>query len=105
MRVNFGGLLMFARMFLGLLDRFDPTLVTGIYAPGDEAYATCSQYARLASSSETNCVGVFRTLPEVSDFLDTPTATLSQLLDTTHPWEFSVDHGTPGTTTKPESVL
>jgi len=79
-RVTFRGLLAIAKYYLALLDPYDPTVMTAFYAPNDLMFDKALLYQRFVSSSEANCVGVFRTLPECWAFLKVPEESLPAAL-------------------------
>ena len=68
-RVGFLGMVELAKTVLGLMDPFEPTVMTAIYAPDPDLYAKAKIYQRIASASDINCVGVFRSLDDAWRFL------------------------------------
>ncbi|MCH2165738.1 MAG: hypothetical protein MK098_13965 [Marinovum sp.] len=68
-RVTFQGFVSIVKHLVGALDPFDPTILTAIYAPSDLMFAKGKMHQRLTSTSETNCVGVFRENADAFAFL------------------------------------
>ena len=71
-KVTFQGLVAILKHLIGVLDPFEATILTAIYAPSDMMYAKGKLHQRLTSNSGANCVGVFRDKADAWAFLDIP---------------------------------
>lgn len=67
--VGFQGILELGKTLLGLMDPFEPTVMTAIYAPDPSIFAKAQIYQRITSGSDINCVGVFRSPEDAWQFL------------------------------------
>ena len=54
---------------LGLLDPYEATMVTAMYAPDEHVRAVCLEYQRLVSNSDKQMLGVFDTRKDALAFL------------------------------------
>ncbi|MGX9354408.1 hypothetical protein ACS3SW_04375 [Roseobacteraceae bacterium S113] len=70
MLISFSDMVSLIGEKLGLLDPYEATMVTAMFAPDDTIRAQCLEYQRLVSNSDKQMVGVFDDLTQAYAFLN-----------------------------------